>query len=226
MKKTIVISLGGSIIIPKTGFDIKFLRNFIKMILGFTNKYRFILVCGGGNTARLYQGAVKQITKSTVEELDWLGIAATRLNAQLVKILFGKKAHTELVIDPLKKQNWKTPIMLAAGWKPGFSTDYDAVLLAKKYDADTVINLSNIDYVYDKDPRINKDAKKMENIDWKQFQKIVGTKWVPGANLPFDPVASVLARKNKMKVLFVKGTQLVEVKKAIEGKKIKGTVIS
>ncbi len=226
MKKTIVISLGGSIIIPKTGFDPKFLRNFVKMIIGFKNKYKFILVCGGGNTTRLYQGAAKEVNKIKTEELDWIGIYSTRLNGRLMQALFDKSAHNELVVDPYKKQKWTTQVMLAAGWKPGFSTDYDAVLLAKKYGADTVINLSNIDYVYDKDPRTNKDAKKLENVDWEKFQKIVGIKWVPGANVPFDPIATALARKNKMKVLFVRGSDLKEVKKAIEGKKIKGTVIS
>ena len=226
MRKTIVISLGGSIIIPKTGFDPRFLRNFVKMILGFKNKYRFILVCGGGNTARLYQGAAKQVGKTQTNELDWIGIYSTRLNGRLMQALFSKSAHDELVIDPTKSQKWQTQVMIAAGWKPGFSTDYDAVLLAKKYSADTVINLSNIDYVYDKDPRFNKDAKRLENVDWTRFQKIVGTKWIPGANVPFDPIATTLARKNKMKVLFVKGNTLTEVKKAITGKKIKGTVIS
>ena len=226
MRKTIVISLGGSIIIPKTEFDPRFLRNFVKMILGFKNKYRFILVCGGGNTARLYQGAAKQVGKTQTNELDWIGIYSTRLNGRLMQALLGKSAHDELVIDPTKSQKWQTQVMIAAGWKPGFSTDYDAVLLAKKYSADTVINLSNINYVYDKDPRFNKDAKRLENVDWTRFQKIVGTKWIPGANVPFDPIATTLARKNKMKVLFVKGNTLTEVKKAITGKKIKGTVIS
>jgi uridylate kinase len=159
------------------------------------------------------------------DDLDWIGIYSTRLNARLMQSLFGKSAHPELVIDPTKKQKWQTQVMWAAGWKPGFSTDYDAVLLAKKYGADTVINLSNIDYVYDKDPRVNKDAKKLEKVNWADFQKIVGTKWIPGINAPFDPVASILARKNKMRVLFVKGSNLKEVKNAIEGKKIKGTVI-
>ncbi|HRY36496.1 MAG TPA: UMP kinase [Candidatus Magasanikbacteria bacterium] len=226
MKKTIVISLGGSIIIPKTGFDPKFLRSFVKMILSFKKDYKFILVCGGGNTARLYQGVAKNAGKLQTVDLDWIGIYSTRLNARLMQALFGKNAHFELVIDPTKTQKWTTQVMIAAGWKPGFSTDYDAVLLAKKYGADTVINLSNIDYVYDKDPRTNKDAKKLESVGWVEFQKIVGTKWVPGANVPFDPVATALARKNKMKVLFVKGDNLTEVKKAIGDKKIKGTVIN
>ncbi len=226
MLKTIVISLGGSIIIPKTGFDPKFLRDFVRMVFNFKNKYRFILVCGGGNTTRLYQGVAKDVGKIQTSELDWIGIYSTRLNGRLMQALFGKNAHNELVIDPNKKQKWTAQVMLAAGWKPGFSTDYDAVLLAKKYGADTVINLSNIDYVYDKDPRVNKDAVKLENVTWAEFQKIVGTKWVPGANLPFDPIATTLARKNKMKVLFVKGDNLQEVKKAVQGKKIKGTVIS
>ena len=226
MLKTIVISLGGSVIIPKEGFNVNFLKGFKKLILSVIGKYKFIIVCGGGQTARSYQKIARDLGELNSEDLDWIGIHATRLNGHLLRTIFRKYAHPAVVKYPLIKQNWKKPLMFAAGWKPGFSTDYDAVLLAKKYGADTVINLSNIDYVYDKDPRINKDAKKLENINWNEFQKIVGSKWIPGANLPFDPVASVLAKKNKMKVLFVKGDNLQEVRKAIQGKKIKGTVIS
>lgn len=225
MRKTIVISLGGSMIIPKEGFDLQFLKSFKKTILSLINKYRFIIVCGGGQTARSYQKIARDLGELHSEDLDWIGIHATRLNGHLMRTIFRKYAHPAVVKYPLVKQDWKKPIMFAAGWKPGFSTDYDAVLLAKKYGADIVINMSNVDYIYDKDPRIFKDAKKLEKINWDDFQKIVGKKWIPGANLPFDPIASILAKKNKMKVLFVKGDNVKEVKKAIEGKKIKGTII-
>lgn len=225
MKKIIVISLGGSVIIPKEGFNLEFLSSFKKVILSLKNKCRFIIVCGGGQTARAYQKIARETGDLNPEDMDWIGIHSTRLNAQLLRTIFRKYAHPAVVKNPTKKQNWKKPIMFAAGWKPGFSTDYDAVMLAKKYGSKIVINLSNIDYVYDKDPRVNKNAKKMEKVSWSDFQKIVGKKWIPGANLPFDPIASVLAKKNKMKVLFVKGNNLKEVKNAIEGKQIKGTII-
>lgn len=224
--KTIVLSLGGSLIIPKTGFDVKFLKNFKKMILTLTKRgYRFVLVCGGGSTCRQYQSAAKAVEKLSAKDLDLIGIQTTRFNAFFIKTIFGKLAHPELTKNPAEKLNWKTKVLVGAGWEPGWSSDFDAVELAKTYGAGTVINLSNIEYVYDSDPRVNPKAKKIMNISWKDFQKIVGNKWTPGANLPFDPIASKLADKNKIKVIVMNGKNLAEVKKAIEGKKFRGTVI-
>ena len=224
--KTIVLSLGGSLIIPKTGFDIKFLKAFKKMILEFVRQgKRFIIVCGGGATARAYQGAVKQISELVSEDVDWLGIHTTRLNAQFVRSIFREWANPVVVKNPTKKINWNESILVGAGWQPGCSTDYDAVLIAKTYGAKTIINLSNIKYVYDADPKDNPKAKKLTDISWKDFRKIVGNEWIPGANLPFDPVASREAEKLKMKVIVMSGAKIAEVKKAIEGKKFIGTTI-
>jgi uridylate kinase len=224
--KIIVLSLGGSLIIPKTGFDVKFLKNFKKMILEFVRRgYRFVIVCGGGATCRQYQAAAKAVEKLSAKDLDLIGIQTTRFNAFFIKTIFGKLAHPELTKNPAEKLSWKTKILVGAGWEPGWSSDFDAVELAKTYGAKTVINLSNIEYVYDSDPRVNPKAKKIINTSWREFRKIVGDKWVPGANLPFDPIASKLADKNKIKVIVMNGKNLSEVKKAIEGKRFKGTTI-
>lgn len=224
--KITVLSLGGSLIIPKTGFDIQFLKNFKKMILEFIRRgHRFIIVCGGGATCRQYQAAAKGVGNMTARDLDMIGIRTTRFNAFFIKTIFGKLAHPELTKKPEQKYAWKEKILVGAGWEPGWSSDYDAVALANTYGAKTVINLSNIEYVYDSDPRKNPKAKKLVNVSWKDFRKIVGNKWIPGANLPFDPIASKLADKNKIKVIVMNGANLPEVKKAIEGKEFKGTTI-
>jgi len=89
----------------------------------------------------------------------------------------------------------------------------------------TVANLSNIEYVYDKDPNKHKDAKKMEKLTWNEMQNIVGTEWVPGANLPFDPVATKAAADAKLKVVIINGTNLENLNNFLEGKEFKGTVI-
>ena len=114
---------------------------------------------------------------------------------------------------------------MVRGWKPGCSTDFDAIKFAELYGADTVINLSNISHIYDSDPKKNKKAKKLQNVSWKEMRKIVGNKWIPGANLPFDPIACKEGEHLGIKVLFAKGTDLKEVDNAIEDKKIVGTVI-
>jgi uridylate kinase len=221
-----ILSVGGSIIIPPTGFDTDFLKKFRDLILSQTKKgQKFILVIGGGGTARNYQAAAESVAGLSNDALDWVGIYTTQLNAQFVRMLFGADAHAEIISNPTKKMSTKKSIIIGAGWKPGQSTDAVAVALAKTFGAEEVINLSNIDYVYTADPKTNPNATKLENIGWKELRKIIGDTWTPGANVPFDPIAAKTAQKLKLKVSFVKGTDLVEVTKVVQGKKCLGTVI-
>jgi uridylate kinase len=226
-KDTKVISVGGSIIIPKTGFNIQFLKKFRSLVLRHAKKgTKFILVIGGGATARQFQEAAKKLGKFSQRDLDWVGIHATILNAQFVRTLFKDFAYQDLQGDPTKKIKTTRSVIIGAGYLPGHSTDMDAVLLAKTYGAKEVINLSNIEYVYDKDPSKYKSAKKIKEIDWHNFRKIVGNKWKAGANTPFDPVASREAEKLGLQVSILRGTNLGEVENALRGRKFKGTVIS
>jgi len=224
-KKTIVISLGGSLIVPKEGVDIEFLKNFKKFIESSGEEFKFVLVCGGGVTARDYLKAAGAITKLSPDELDWLGIEATRLNANLVRTIFKNYAHPHIVTNPTEKVNFKEKVLIGAGWKPGWSTDYDAVLLAKTYGAKTVINLTNIDYLCDKNPNIYKDAKIIKEIDWAGFRKLVGDKWVSGANLPFDPIATREAQKLKLELILANGKNIKNLKKIIKGDKFVGSIV-
>ena len=221
-----ILSVGGSIIIPKTGFDIKFLKNFRALILKRVKQgEKFIFVIGGGATCRNYQAAANSVRKLSAEELDWLGIYTTWYNAEFVRLLFGDLAYELVVKNPTKKINTKKPIIIAGGWKPGNSTDYDAVKLAEVYKATEVANLSNVDFVCDQDPNKYPNARRLETVSWADFRKIVGDKWVPGANVPFDPKAAKLAQKLGLKVVFARGTDLAEVSKILNGKKAKGTII-
>lgn len=222
--KKVVISLGGSIVNPD-GIDIDFIKKFKKLILNYTaNGNKVILVVGGGATARKYIESVKSLNLD-FKEKDMLGIMATRINAQLVKSVFGKSAYKDVIYDPTKNKNFRESVLIAAGYKPGYSSDYVAAILARNLNAHVLFNLSNIYYVYDKDPNKYKDAVKIENIDWKGMQKIVGSKWVPGLNLPFDPIASKFCGKNKIEVVITKGTDLVNFKKILDNKKAKATRI-
>ncbi|MBP7992452.1 MAG: UMP kinase, partial [Candidatus Magasanikbacteria bacterium] len=155
-----------------------------------------------------------------------IGIQFTLANAHLVRTLFTGYSHDKVINNPHEKVKTKMPIIVAGGEKPGASSDIDAVDLAKAYGATEMINLSNIEYVFDKDPNKFKNAKKIEDINWKDFRKnIVGYKWEPGKNVPFDPTASGRAEKYKMTVSILNGTNLAEVAKALQGKKFKGTKV-
>ena len=131
-----ILSVGGSIIIPKTGFNVPFLKKFRKLILDEVKKgEKFILVIGGGGTCRQYQDAARKAVPLSSTDLDWIGIHTTVFNANFVRFLFKDHAYKEVIQNPTKKVKTNKSIIIAAGWKPGCSTDKDAVLLAKTYGA-------------------------------------------------------------------------------------------
>lgn len=225
MQKTIVLSLGGSIIVPQE-IDTAFLKKFISLIRSFVKKgYRFAIICGGGSVARNYQQAAKDIGESTNETLDWIGIEATKLNAFFLMKLFDRDAEEAIIYDPTRPLSFKKPIMIASGWKPGWSTDYDAILIAKQLKVGIVINMSNAKQVYTADPRKVNDAKPLSALSWKNYRKISGEKWVAGMNIPFDPIAAKEAEKSGIMVHII-GKDLSNFSKLLMGKKAKGTVIS
>ncbi|MFC1613452.1 UMP kinase [Patescibacteria group bacterium] len=226
MKNTTIISLGGSVIIPDQ-INTKFLAEFRKMILKkIKSNHRFFIIIGGGKTARRYQAVADKISGLTRDDLDWLGIHSTVLNGHLLRTIFRKIAYKKIINDSRDMQkSFKEKVIIASGWTPGWSTDYIATKIAEKYGINNIINISNIDYVYTKDPRKHKDAKPIKRIGWKDFRKIVGNKWAPGLNAPFDPVASKLAQKLDLEVAIV-GSDIANLGKCIDGKEFKGTVIN
>ena len=229
---TKVLSVGGSIVVPEKP-DTEFLTAFIKMIkewLAEDSSRKLILVVGGGAPARVYQNAYAEVSSkvgvdSANDAADWISIMATRLNAQLLKAACGSLCQNDVVYNPTVDIDFKGRILVAAGWKPGFSTDNDAVLLAEKLGAKTVVNLSNIEKVYTDDPRKNPDAKPIDTISWQDFRKMVGDDWTPGKNTPFDPIASKKAEECGFKVICASGKNIQNIKNILDDKDFIGTQI-
>lgn len=221
MRDVVVISLGGSVLVPED-VDFYFLKEFKEMVISFIDKYKFVIVVGGGKTARRYQSAGKELGLND-EALDWMGIYATWINAELVKITFEEKANKEIVKDPTKKVSFEN-ILIAGGWKPGWSTDYDAVLLAEQLGAKVVVNMTNVEYLHDKNPNEFPDTKKIGKIDWEGFKKIVGDEWKPGLNMPFDPVAAKKAAELGLKLVLV-GKDVENLRNYLERKEFKGSIV-
>ena len=232
-KETIIISLGGSLVAPNE-IDIEFLKNFRHSLSRYTGSrqagqkyskdYRFFIFVGGGKVARNYQKALLEFGAKETDR-DWIGINITRLNAEIIKQVFSEKAYPKIITDPNKKIKTNKDIIVGAGWKPGWSTDYDAVLIAKNHNIKTIINLTNVDYVYDKNPKEFQGAKPIKEISWQDFRKIVGDKWSPGLSMPFDPRASKIAEKLKLKVVMINGKNLEQLEDFLNNKPFIGTTI-
>jgi len=235
IKETIVISLGGSLVAPGdspsplgfggAGIDLGFLKNFKHSLQKYLGDNRFFVLVGGGKVCRVYQNALLEFGAKNIER-DWMGINISRLNAEIVKQLFNGYSYPKVVVDPNVKVKTNKDVIVGAGWKPGWSTDYVATLIAKNHNVKKIINLTNVDYVYDKNPNDFPDAKPITEIDWKSFERIVGDKWTPGLSMPFDPRASKLAAKLKLKVIMINGKNLERLEDFLNDKPFIGTIIN
>lgn len=221
----IIISLGGSLIVPDD-IDTGFLRSFVSLISERVKTgSQFAIITGGGRVCRRYQSAARELGVVEPEKLDWVGIHVTKLNAHFLRILFGDLAHPEIGDDPEILGEVARPVLIGAGFHPGHSTDFGAVQIAEKLGARKIVNLSNIDYVYDNDPRQFPDARKIVRVSWREFRKILPEEWGPGLNSPFDGVAAEKAEKLHLEVAIMNGRNLANFENYLDGKAFIGSVI-
>ncbi len=227
-RKQAVISLGGSLIVPNE-IDSAYLAKFREFILNQLKEgWTFFIVTGGGAPARKYIEAASAVLKNeiTKDDMDWLGIHATRLNAHLVRTLFRNEAQPSIVTDPELDEVDETKIVVVSGWKPGWSTDFVGTMMAKRFHIPYVINLSNIKQVYSDDPKKNPDAKPIDVMSWSDFRNMVGNEWTPGMNTPFDPIAAKLADEANITVLVMDGNNLENLQNALTRGEFIGTVLT
>ncbi len=225
----IIIKVGGSLIVPNGGINTDFLKNlnkFVREQLAKNSNRQFFLEIGGGATARHYRDAGKEVIgELTGEDLDWLGIHATRITAHLVRTIFHDIAHPNIIEHYDIIQKASEQLVIASGWKPGWSSDYCAALLCEDYGSSQMIKLTRVDYVFTADPNIDSSAQPIKNISWEDFRKLVGYEWRPGMNAPFDPIAAKKSQELGLKVAVLNGNNFENLNNFIEGKEFIGTTI-
>lgn len=225
--KTYLISFGGSLLMDDSmTFDIEFIKKF-KVLLDerIALGDKFVLIVGGGKTARYYQTAGRELGFDQ-ETLDWIGIKSTYLNADLVRLAFG--AEDEVYHSPIElPENLEKSLYIVSGWKPGWSTDFVMVKAAEHLNAKTLINLSNTDYIYTADPNKDPEAKVLKFLTWASYKEQMGiTEWTPGINVPFDPIASKLAEEIKANLHYLNGKNVENFAKFLKGEEHVASVIT
>jgi len=218
--KPIVISVGGSIINPKT-VDTKFLKKFKTLILKF--KKRKIVICtGGGFIARDYIKALNDKSKHT---RDLIGIETTRLNAKLLSFHLTNQENIPITLNQIKNQVKKQNLVICGGLEPGSTSDGTSAKIAKAIKADLLINMTNVTGLYTKDPNKHKNAKLIPNLTHNEFKIIINkVKEKPGQHFVLDSLAAKITKKANIQVAILKG--IANLEKCIKGQSFKGTKIS
>jgi uridylate kinase len=223
--KTVVVALGGSIVYPDE-INVVFLKSFKKFIKPFFKKgTRFVIVIGGGSLCRKFQNASAAVVKVTDEDKDWIGIHVTRLNAHLLRTVFREVANPVIVDSRGKVARLRYPVTIAAGWRPGWSTDYVALQIAADLGAKEVIVAGKPAYVFDKDFMKYPDAKKFTTLSWREYGKLVPKKWKPGLHAPVDPVGAALAAREGLRAIVMDGRDLKNFGALLKGREFKGTIV-
>lgn len=223
----IVLSLGGSLIAPQE-IDVEFLRKFRTLLRQEIRRgSRFMIFTGGGKICRTYQAAAQKLGHPTSEDLDWIGIRATHLNGELLRVLLKPDVATALLTSPYAAldRSARAVFGVGGGYRPGVSSDGPAVTVARRLGAKLVINLTNIPCVYDRDPRHDPRAKKISDLTWREYLRLIQSEWTPGMNVPFDPVAARRAQRAKISVAIADGRNLPNVRNILRGRPFDGTLI-
>jgi len=224
-KKVVVISLGGSQIIPdKVGYS--YLNSFKKVILKHKNEYNFVIVCGGGSLARKYISAIEREDGSEYFQ-SLSGISATRANARFVSYFFGmdaKRGIPKTKRTVRKYLNQQGIVFCGAlEYVPEQTSDSVGAELAEYFKGE-FINLTNVNGLYTSDPKKNKNAKLVSQINWENFNTIAEkTKYSPGQHFVLDQRASELILKHKISTYII--GKISEFDKFLNKKKFIGTII-
>ncbi|HEY3419315.1 MAG TPA: UMP kinase [Methanomassiliicoccales archaeon] len=224
---TVVVSLGGSVLIPDEE-DADHLSNLSSLLKDMSSEYRLFLVCGGGKVARYYITTGRDIGASE-KELDELGIMTTRINAKLVSLSLGEQAidTVPVTIKDAEKASEKGKIVVMGGTVPGHTTDAVSAMLAERVGAARIVNGTSVDAAFTADPKKVKDAKRLHTITHAELNQLVSHGMHrAGPSHVFDPLgASIAARKN-IPIYIINGRNMDEMRAAVQGKKIKGTLVS
>ncbi len=226
-KKVIVLSLGGSLIIPDD-IDVKYLKELKKVLLSKKNKYKFIIVCGGGSTARKYINGLR-IIGADKKLQSLIGMEAIKLNSKFMSYFFEKK-QKEKVHNSLKsveKASTKRDIIFcgALEYNPNMTSDGTAAEIAS-YFKSPFINLTDVKGLFNKNPKKHKDAKLIPKISWEDFDKMASKlSYYPGQHFVLDQSASKIIKKHKISTYII-GKDLRQLDNFLDGKKFIGTIIN
>jgi uridylate kinase len=221
--KTIVLSIGGSVILSDNA-DITYFKQLVNLLVKLSKQFKIYIIVGGGKISRTY---IKLGRKLDLDEelLDKLGIDVTRINAKLLTNLI-KISNKTIPNTTDEAKKIKKPIVLMGGTTPGHSTDMVGAELAEKTGATRFIIATNVDGVYDKDPKKYNDAKQLREISIEQLIMGQGTDWsIAGENVVIDGPALKIIQKAKIPTFVVNGKRLDQLEKAITNQIFNGTII-
>lgn len=199
-------------------FDSDYLREIAPLLKGMP------LVVGGGLRAKEAAEEARALGLGEFHA-DSAGIEGTWFNARKVaRAVGGVYCKDSFQKAERAWAKGRAPVM--GGTVPGLTTDADSVLLAECLGIKRLVNLSKVDAIYDRNP-VEKGARRLKRLTHAQLVSLASRLDERRArtNFPFDLVACKLAARSCIRVDFVNGRDLKQVRAAFAGRKHAGTIV-
>lgn len=224
--KTIVLSVGGSIIVPS--LESNKIGEFASVLKSLSEKFRIFVVIGGGGEARRYISVARalDIDEATCDEL---GIMVTRINASLLSWALGDYAHPAIAdnYNDALAYSKTAGIVIMGGITPGQTTDAVSAVLAERSGADLLVNVTSIDGIYSDDPKKDIGAVKFDSMTHEELVEIVSSgRMNAGSNNIIDLVAAKIVQRSEIPLLVTDGREPEAFKSAIMKGTGAGTIVS
>ncbi len=224
----IVFDVGGSILCPKGVPNEEIIKLYSEFLLSLVAEgHEIVVVVGGGKLAKKYISIAENFSDER-EFLDNIGIQSTILNAMVLISSLGEHVNKKVPTSTrdLKKAIGTKKIVVMGGLKPKQTTDAVAVQAAEVLGANMIIIGTDVNGIYDKDPKHHYKTKIFIKITPHQISKIIEKeRFTPGHSAVIDPVAVKLLDKNKIKTLVLNGKDIENIRNAIKGKEFLGTTV-
>lgn len=215
----VVVAFGGSLM----RFSREYFQKLRETLKDLSEKHKFYIVVGGGRIAREFIKFGREMGLSE-EKLDMIGIDVTRLNARFVSYILGANEDIPKTTDEAK--GMKGEIVVMGGTTSGHSTDAVAAELAEKVDADMLVIATDVDGIYDKDPKRYPDAKLFREISVERLIEMCGTEWKKaGENVVIDGPALEIIRRSKYDTVVINGRNPDNFKRVLSEGDLFGTKI-
>jgi uridylate kinase len=224
--KTVVISLGGSILIPELANNR--IPAYLTILEKIAAKHRLFVVVGGGGGARDYIAVARNlgIDEGTADEI---GILVTRLNATLLAAALGEAAYPKVAEShsEAKKFAESKKIVVMGGITPGQTTDAVAAVLAERVHADVFVNVTSVNGIYDKDPNKYAGAKQFRRLTPQQLLGIVSQGGLgAGSHNVLDIIAARVVERSHIPLVVLDGTRPENLSDALLLGKCDGSIVS
>jgi len=234
MTKNVVIKFGGSLLFSEEGtINNKKITEFCDLIKNSKNYDSIVIVCGGGTIARQYIKAIRKFTENEIL-CDMIGIDISRINSRLIIANMKEFAYPQVPesFEELSKAIIASKIVVMGGLQPGQSTTSVAIQVAEFLKAARLIILTDVDGIYDKDPKVFEDAKLFRKLNYDSLQKIIvemskDTQAAAGEYRVFDAVSLQILKRSNVVVSVISGSNLEQFKKLWNDEKVNiGTTIT